>query len=167
MYRTHRKTPKGQTEIETRARGLSARMRSVLILVDGKRPDLEIIRMLGPATADLLVELAWQNYIERVDVGSVNDMRPLPTLQRTDSLWLASQPPMPPVDGADFLDLRQRASRRLTDQLGPLAQALAQRMDATENPRDLEPLLDKAAQLLSNVLGAEAATRYRGDLHKR
>jgi hypothetical protein len=167
MHRTHRKTPKGLTEIETRARGLPARMRAVLILVDGRRPDQEIVGLLGPSTANLLVELAWQNYIERVDPGHLTDTRPMPTPQRPDSLWLTSQPPLPLVDGADFIDLRERASRRLTDQLGPLAQALAQRMDATENPRELEPLLDKAAQLLTHSLGADAATRYRGELHKR
>lgn len=167
MQRTHRKTPKGLTEIETRARGLPARMRSVLILVDGRRPDQEIIALLGPPTTDLLVELAWQNYIERVDPSSVADTRPRASLQRPSRLWPASRPMLPPVEGADFIGLRERASRRLTDQLGPLAQALAQRMDATENPRELEPLLDKASQMLSTVLGADAATRYRSELHKR
>jgi hypothetical protein len=164
MSRTHRKTPKGHAEIDTRARRLTTRMRSVLILVDGRRSDQEIVRLLGPDSADLLVELAWQNYIERVDQASAVDSRVPPRSKR-------SRPPavvLPATtEGAAFADLRQRASRRLTDQLGPFAQLLAQRMEQSQTAHDLEPLLDKATSLISQMLGAEAASRFRGELTKR
>ncbi len=66
MSPIHRKTAKGIAEFETRSHGLSARMRSALILVDGQRSDAEILRLLGPQAEAMLIELTWQNFIERM-----------------------------------------------------------------------------------------------------
>ena len=169
MSRIHRKTPKGLHEIETRSHGLTARMRSALILVDGRRSDETIIQLLGPKAGDLLVELAWQNYIERVDPAGLSSTRPLPSLRRPAAGASWSSPSLLTrlnVEGASLMRLRQQAARRLTDRLGPFAQSLAQRMEEADSAQDLEPLLEKAAVLTHNMLGAEAEAAYRADLHQ-
>lgn len=66
------KTDKGREEIETRASGLSARMRRVLILVDGQRSVADLMSQTGLSLdADaLLDELEVQGFIARS--GSVS-----------------------------------------------------------------------------------------------
>lgn len=66
------KTDKGREEIETRASGLSARMRRVLILVDGQRTVADLMSQTGLSLdADaLLDELEVQGFIARS--GSVS-----------------------------------------------------------------------------------------------
>lgn len=160
MSPIHRKTQKGVNEIETRVHGLSARMRSALILVNGKRSDSEIVALLGSRSAALLVELAWQNYIERVDQTGAAAGRAAPAEPPASAGTRRSWPTSP----GRFAQLKEHASRQLTDRLGPFAQSLAERMEASETPRDLEPLLDKATVLIHNMLGAEAARSYRADL---
>lgn len=66
----HRKTTKGQTEIESGSRALPQRLRMVLLLVDGQREDAELVAMLATATPGALSELKALGYIEE---------RPLPT----------------------------------------------------------------------------------------
>ena len=68
MATIYRKTAKGHSEIETRAHRLSPRLRSALILIDGRRSDDEV-RKLSPQQADetlqLLVE---QGFIEIIGI---------------------------------------------------------------------------------------------------
>ena len=59
-----RKTAKGMAEIETRAHRLVPRMRSALILVDGKRSDAEIGGMILQQVTETLHALAGQGFIE-------------------------------------------------------------------------------------------------------
>jgi hypothetical protein len=169
MSRIHRKTPKGLHEIETRGHGLPARMRSALILVDGRRSDAEIIGLLGRGSADLLVELAWQNYIVRVDQSSPDSTRPLPELRR----WGADPSGPSSGDAARWhlqdralTRVRKNASRQLTDRLGPFAQTLARRLEEADSVQALEPLLEQSANLIHNMLGAEAEAAYRDAVHR-
>ena len=64
-----RKTAKGMAEIETRAHRLVPRMRSALILVDGKRSDAEIGGMILQQVTETLHALAGQGFIEVLAVN--------------------------------------------------------------------------------------------------
>ena len=59
----YRKTALGADEIQTRARRLAPRLRSALILVDGRRSDEELARMV-PQAAEALAQLAAEGYID-------------------------------------------------------------------------------------------------------
>ena len=63
-----RKTAKGMAEIETRAHRLVPRMRSALILVDGKRSDAEIGGMILQQVTETLHALAGQGFIDVLSV---------------------------------------------------------------------------------------------------
>ena len=65
----YRKTAKGMAEIETRAHRLVPRMRSALILVDGKRSDAEIGGMILQQVTETLHALAGQGFIEVLAVN--------------------------------------------------------------------------------------------------
>ena len=62
----YRKTAKGLTEIETRAHRLPPRLRSALIVVDGKRDVAELRPMILAQPEETLQALAEQGFIEVV-----------------------------------------------------------------------------------------------------
>jgi hypothetical protein len=62
----YRKTPKGTAEIETRAHGLGLRVRSTLILVNGKRDVDDVCAMVAQSAEGTLKDLAAQGFIEAV-----------------------------------------------------------------------------------------------------
>ncbi len=62
----YRKTPKGTAEIETRAHGLGLRVRSTLILVNGKRDVDDVCALVAQPAEDTLKDLAAQGFIEAV-----------------------------------------------------------------------------------------------------
>lgn len=62
----YRKTPKGLAEIETRAHGLAPRIRSTLILVNGKRDTDDVAALVAQPTDDTLRHLAERGFIEAV-----------------------------------------------------------------------------------------------------
>ena len=70
-----RKTAKGLSEIETRANRLSLKLRSVLIMVDGRLPERDLRKVVGEACDSLLQELQSGGYIE--PVGGAPDNRPV------------------------------------------------------------------------------------------
>ena len=100
-----RKTAKGMAEIETRAHRLVPRMRSALILVDGKRSDAEIGGMILQQVTETLHALAGQGFIEVLAVngsgsgdaggggggGGAVASAPLPP-SATATSWAASVP---------------------------------------------------------------------------
>ena len=62
----YRKTPKGTAEIETRSHGLGMRVRSMLILVNGKRDVDDLSALVARPTEAELLALAAAGYIEAV-----------------------------------------------------------------------------------------------------
>lgn len=62
----YRKTPKGVAEIETRAHGLAPRIRSTLILVNGKRDADDVAALVAQPADDTLRQLASSGFIEAV-----------------------------------------------------------------------------------------------------
>ncbi len=62
----YRKTPKGTAEIETRSHRLGMRVRSMLILVNGKRDVNDLSELVARPAEDALLALAEAGYIEAV-----------------------------------------------------------------------------------------------------
>jgi len=150
-----RKTAKGVSEIETRAFRLAPRMRSALILVDGKRSDADLRQLIQQQADETLAALAAQGFIEPV-VAVKAATPPAATAPATSP---AARPP-----AADFIVHRGAAVRALTDQLGPGAETLAIRMERTRSSAELRPLLDTAVQLIAHARGRAAAEAYAARL---
>ena len=64
MGTVYRKTEKGQTEVSTRQNQLVMKLRSALIMVDGKRSDDELAGMIPGDARELLQVLLSEGYIE-------------------------------------------------------------------------------------------------------
>jgi len=70
MATIYRKTAKGQAEIETRAHRLPPRLRSALILVDGRRSDEELQRLILVQPQQMLQQLDAQGFIEVIGIAA-------------------------------------------------------------------------------------------------
>ncbi len=165
--RTYRKTAKGLAEIETRANKLPVRLRSVLIMVDGRLQERELHRVIGDALDSLLQELLSGGFIEPVGGTGETGPGPLPAAAPTPVPAPAAAPAPPAASHAprslgpaEFLALRREAVRSLTDQIGPMAEALAVKMENTRGWNDLKPLLVIGAQILANTRGRAAAEAF-------
>jgi len=156
MNIVYRKTAKGIAEIETRAHRLLPRLRSALILVDGKKSDDELSRMILLDPAGTLSSLLADGFIEVL--ATLADPPP-------------GRAPLAPVSGAAPVRqnlgstagvdaLRRDAVRQLNDQLGPHAESLALRIERARTMPELQPLLVQGAQILKSLKGSAAAEAF-------
>ena len=156
-----RKSAKGATEIETRAHRLVPRLRAMLILVDGKRSDIELAQLMPPHAADTLAALLEQGFVEPVAV-------PAPAVAAASPGAPASAPapaPTPasapaPAPATSFDTTRRVVVRALNDAIGPAAETLALRMERTHNLDELRALLPLAVQAVGNMRGRSAAEAF-------
>jgi membrane protein involved in colicin uptake len=145
-----RKTAKGVTEIETRAHRLAPRMRSALIMVDGKRSDADLRPLIQQQPDETLAALAEQGFIEVLAAA--------PDAAQASRAAPAAAAPARPA--ADFEARRRAAVRGLNDQLGPLAETLAIKIERARTADELRPLLATAVQVIGNARGRGAAADY-------
>lgn len=146
MVNIHRKTAKGLAEIETRAHRLPPRLRSALILVDGKRNDDELAKMVLQDPDGTLKALVDGGFIEPHAVAAP----PAPK----------AAPPAPTMAAPTFEQTRKEAVRALTDLVGPMAEAVALRMEKARSADELRPLLTLAIQVIANTRGRQMASDY-------
>lgn len=147
MGTIYRKTDLGQAEIATRALKLSPRLRQALILVDGKRSQAELHRLISPPADDTLAALLAQGCIEAIAAPAV----PAPPAP-------AAAPALPTV--LSLGETRQRAVRWLTNALGPYADPLSIRIEKVKTPEDMRAALTLAAGFVRQQLGAAQASEF-------
>ena len=146
----YRKTAKGLAEIETRVYRLSPRLRSVLIMVDGKRGDTELLQML-PQAAEALAALVHDDFIaEFARVGTAAPLAPTPPPERT-----VIRGPQP-----GFEAMRNDLLRAFNDRLGPAGEGMAIRMERARNETEFRALLPSAVQLVATLQGRDAADSF-------
>jgi hypothetical protein len=158
----YRKTAKGLSEIETRAHRLAPRLRSALIIVDGRRTAAELRPLILQQPEETLRWLLDEGFIEPVPgaaSGSAPAAAPAP----------AAGPATPgaadkPLSPAEFARLRAGAVRLLLEQVGPDAEPLALRMERAANAEALRPLLAMAVQSVSNMRGRQAGQDFAARL---
>ena len=157
MSTVYRKTAKGIAEIETRAHRLVPRLRSALILVDGRKTDAELTQMILNDPAGTLASLLADGFIEVL--ATLAERPPERPPERKPAPGAA-----PGRDGpsskASFEALRRDAVRHLNDQMGPAAETVAIKIERANSMPELQPLLAQAAQVLRNVRGAAAAAAF-------
>jgi hypothetical protein len=150
MAIVYRKTSKGIAEVETRAHRLLPRLRGALILVDGKRTDDELTRMVLADPAGTLKSLLTDGFIE---VLTTLAERPTEAAPVAASRATASA-------GATLESLRREAARQLNHQLGPLADEVSLKIERAKSMPELQPLLVQAAQMLHRLKGTESAQAF-------
>ena len=155
MATIYRKTAKGQAEIETRALRLAPRLRSALILVDGRKTDTELAKLILAEPEQTLASLLADGFVEVV--GITLDK---PASQRSAAAAGAAAPTSADRSVA-IASLKRDAVRALNDQLGPNAEGIAIKIERSMSLAELRPLLVSAQHLLRDARGAAAAESFR------
>ncbi|HEV8691251.1 MAG TPA: hypothetical protein VGQ91_13205 [Ideonella sp.] len=153
MTTIFRKTAEGQSEIETRSHHLVPRLRSALIMVDGKRSDDELRKLIGPQADETLQTLLQQALIEAVAVAPPARVPAKPGAMAGAAVAAAPQ-------ARNFETLRRDAVRELTELVGPMGELVALKMEGARDASELRPLLDLAVQVIQNTRGSGAALEY-------
>jgi len=165
MATIYRKTAKGHSEIETRAHRLSPRQRSALIMIDGRRSDDDVRKLIPQQADETLRLLGEQGFIEII--GITQDLpapRAIPAAVAAPAVQVAA--PMsapvarPAVPPRDFEATRAQAVRLFTDMVGPMAESLAIKMERARSPDELRTLVQTAQQIIGNTRGGQAAADY-------
>ncbi|MDP3824589.1 MAG: hypothetical protein Q8R33_24220 [Burkholderiales bacterium] len=156
----YHKSVKGTEAIATRQHGLGPKLRSMLILIDGKRGFDELARlsqMLGD-TEELLGQLLDQGFIE--PVAAPAGPAAAPHAERTTA-------PAPLAAAAAPISLKEAqrfVSRRLTDLLGPNAEELCLKIEATRTVKDFQSAVARAEGILRQYKNAQAAAEFAAEV---
>jgi len=159
MATIYRKTAKGHSEIETRAQRLSPRLRSALILIDGRRSDDEVRKLIPQQADETLQLLVEQGFIEII---GITQQAPVARAPQAAARPAEAAPPVaaPALPPRDFATTRAQAVRLFTDMVGPMAEALAMKMERARSPDELRPLVQTAQRIIGNARGGQAAADY-------
>ena len=144
----YRKTAKGLAEIETRVYRLAPRLRSVLIMIDGKRSDAELLAML-PQAGEVLAALVQDDFIaEYARLGT-----PAPTPDPAERTVIRGRQPT-------FDAMRRDLLRAFNDRAGPEGEVLAIKLERARTETEFRALLPSAVQLVAALQGRAAADAF-------
>ena len=151
MSLIYAKTAQGQHEIETRERRLPPRLRSALILVDGKRNEDELAKLIQNADETLRALLD----LEMIAVVAGRAAKEVRTAEPEAPAAAA-----PAFSAEEFVTMRRDAVRALNDLLGPEAESLALRLERSADPEQLRAALERAVTYIANARGGGAAATF-------
>lgn len=157
---TYQKTTAGAEAIATRSSALSARSRTMLIMVDGKRSCDELAKLGDVET--LLPQLAELGFIAPV-AGTARlpvAAAPAPALAGTAD---SDYPPSRPA-GVTLAEAKRFAVRRLNDLLGPASDDLCIRIENTRTPQEFLAAIQRAEALLRQFGGSQMAGKFSADM---
>jgi hypothetical protein len=157
----YHKSAKGLDAIATRQHGLAPKLRSTLIMVDGKRNFQDLVKVcqtLGDAE-QILGQLLDEGFIE--PCGRAAPPRPAAT---------SAPAPLAAATGrqtAGLVEAQRFVVRRLTDIMGPNAEQLCLRIEATRNVQDFEAAVSKAEGLLRQFVNSTIASEFMAQARAR
>jgi hypothetical protein len=161
----YHKSARGSEALAKRDPALTPKLRSTLILVDGKRRFDELAKVaqvLGDAE-QLLSALADLGFIEPV-AGGVPEPVTMPT--PIDVAGPASVPAPPPSQypAVPLAEAKRFAVRRLTDLLGPTGEDLCLRLEGARNAQEFMAVIHRAEGVLRDFGGARLAAQFATDI---
>jgi hypothetical protein len=144
------KTQKGTDEIATRQHKLDARLRALLIMVNGKASAAELGAKFGGDVGAMLVQLAAQGFVQEAGAAA-------PTA--------ASGPAAPRPAAAssraggtgDFKQVQREIVGLLNAALGPEADSISLKIEGCKSPAELRAFLEARRAILDQLLKAKAA----------
>jgi len=147
----YRKSAKGTEAIANRQSGLGAKLRPVLIMVDGKRKFEELARLssaLGD-TEQLMEQLLADGFVERVAAST-------PAVK--------AGPSVPAAPAATLPQAQRLAARRLTDIMGPTAEQLCIRIETTRTWQEFDVAVAHAEEILRGFRGSQLADSFAAEI---
>jgi hypothetical protein len=174
----YRKTPKGKDAIANRQSGLAPKLRSLLILVDGKRGDAELAELVMAAGdgEQLLSQLARDGLIEPAG-GAALPAAPVPVVpvpaapvaavpvavvpEVSAARPAATEPAAlePPV-ALTLSEAKRLASRLLIEMLGPTSDVLCMKIESAGNLADFVSAVKRAKDIVRDIKSVPAAERF-------
>lgn len=182
------KTAAGREALTSRPAGLGPRLRSLLIMVDGKRNLAEFEKLSGSLDQAMssLNELMAGGWVEMVGADGLPKVVPpapasAPPLvaapaaaafQPEVSQPVLVAPPVAapaaaPVATLPFSEARRQVVRFINDQLGPMGETLAIRAEGCKTPADLQAALPRIRDGLKSFKGAAVLQQFDEELAGR
>lgn len=122
------KTEKGVEEIKTRGRGLEQRLRTLLIVVNGKTTGADLVKQFA-------------------QLGDVQ-----PVLERLIAEGYVREAPVSAV--VDFKEIRLQLSHSLTDAMGPAGDAIALQLEECKSMDALRTFVEARRPALEGAFGS-------------
>jgi hypothetical protein len=149
----YHKSAKGVEAIATRQHGLSPKLRSMLIMIDGKHSADDLFRLsqMSGDSEQLLGQLLEQGFIEAGAVAApaaAASTAPAPLAAAT-----GKQP-------GSLIEAQRFVVRRLTDILGPNAEELCLRIEAARNVHDFQIAVARAEGMLRQYVSSHTAAEF-------
>ncbi|MFN7122657.1 MAG: hypothetical protein ACK4NM_11550 [Hydrogenophaga sp.] len=176
------KTAAGREALTSRPAGLGPRLRSLLIMVDGKRNLAEFEKLAGSldqATSSLndLMAGGWVEIVGADGLPKVVAAAPAavpapaafePEVSQPVQLSPAPQAPVAaPAGTLPFSEARRQVVRFINDQLGPMGETLAIRAEGCKTPADLQAALPRIRDGLKSFKGAAVLQQFDDELAGR
>ena len=159
---TYHKSVLGSEAITTRSSALTPKLRSMLILIDGKRGFAELAK-LGALFGDPqqhMAQLADLGFIEPV-AGTAGTGKGPPAAAGTSPDGRAARAPTPAVT---LLQAQRHAVRRLSALLGPISDDLCMRIEKTRNAQEFQAALQRADAMLRQIGGSAKAADFAAEM---
>ena len=161
----YRKTPKGSEAIANRQAGLvSPKLRSVLIMVDGKRSYIELAA-LTTALGDceqLLSQLMQDGLIETDEgafaIDAVGDITQF-QMAATVPAPLEATPPAP-IERGTLSGAKRFTSQLLVEMLGPTSDVLCMKVESAASIEEFVSVLRRTKSIVRDIKGTSAAERF-------
>jgi hypothetical protein len=159
----YRKTGKGAEAIAARLHGLTPRLRSLLIVVDGKKSGQDLLKFaanLGDAQA-MLTELIDGDFIEPVPGSGSTEPAAPAVASAPAAVADASETPAASRPSMPLPEAKRLAVRLLNDLMGPAAESLCITIESAKNPEQFMTAVRKAHSQVQSFRGEAAATKFR------
>lgn len=153
----YQKTQKGSEAVANRHSGLAPRLRSLLIMVDGKRSYAELTTMAAAlGDPQRLSELEAEGLV----APAVAEEKTMPA-----ALEPADVPPKPaaaaaPQRAANLAQAQRFSSHLLEHLLGPMAEPLCIKIEGARDLADFVAVIKRAREIVREIRGAAEAERF-------
>lgn len=149
----YKKSDKGSEAIASRSPGVAGKLRTLLILVDGKKTVEELVRLaegLGES-AQLLEQLDAEGLIERASAGTP----------------AAASAPLPVAGAEELKKLKAFAARQLVELLGPMSDELCLKIEGARDLPQYIEVIKRAYGVVREVRGGAAADKFGHDIESQ
>lgn len=152
----YHKTPKGTEAIANRHSGLPPKLRSLLIMVDGKRSyaDLAGLATVVGDCEQLLLQLQQEGLIEAVNAAPAAGA----ALEATAADMAPTAPA--PLVAASLPEAKRFSSHLLEQVLGPTSDVLCLKIEAANDLASFVSAIKRARDVVREIKGTAAAERF-------
>ena len=159
----YRKTEAGAAEVQSRALGLRAELRRLLILTDGVATVARLAAFVRGSEIELLIsELEVHGLVtsEALDATRIAATPPAPSTGAPTSAIASSSDSLLEPTVAQMLAVRRTAIHTLHELLGPAADDLAVKFERSKTAGEMRVAVNEVRLVLDRQMGASVGQRF-------